>query len=97
VKRLLGILRNAVETVILLGDINEWVSMSPWLRDLHSHLGKSHCPRTFPSRFPLLALDRIWVRPKDNLQSIRAHKSALSRIASDHLPVVADIILPLGY
>ena len=40
---------------------------------------------------PLLSLDRIWVRPQQALQALFAHTSATARVASDHLPVVADI------
>jgi endonuclease/exonuclease/phosphatase family metal-dependent hydrolase len=41
----------------------------------------------------LLALDRIWVRPRDTLLSVRAHRSPAARLASDHLPVLAEIAL----
>jgi endonuclease/exonuclease/phosphatase family metal-dependent hydrolase len=81
---------------IVMGDINEWLPGSRTLRWLHGRLGKSPAPRTFPAFFPLLSLDRIWVWPIRALLSTRAHDSPLARIASDHLPLVADIAaLPL--
>ncbi len=49
--------------------------------------------RTFPSRRPLMSLDRIWTIPNQRLHKIHVHRSALSRAASDHLPIVADIDL----
>jgi endonuclease/exonuclease/phosphatase family metal-dependent hydrolase len=47
--------------------------------------------RTWPSRRPLFALDRIWVHPPGALASVRAHASATARRASDHLPLVGMI------
>ena len=37
------------------------------------------------------ALDRIWVHPALSLHPVLAHATPASRIASNHLPVVADI------
>ena len=83
-----GILCTQREDVfVLLGDINDWFPRSRSLRLLHRCLGKSPGPATFPSRRPFLSLDRIWVRPQEALSSVHVHKSALSRIASDHLPL----------
>ena len=48
-------------------------------------------PRTFPSRWPLFALDRIWISPRQRLLQVQVHRTALSRVASDHLPLVAHI------
>jgi endonuclease/exonuclease/phosphatase family metal-dependent hydrolase len=50
--------------------------------------------RTFPSRRPLMSLDRIWTLPNERMQKIHVHRTHLSRVASDHLPLVADITLP---
>jgi endonuclease/exonuclease/phosphatase family metal-dependent hydrolase len=76
---------------ILLGDINEWIPVSRGLRRIHRMLGKSPALLSFPSWLPFLALDRIWVRPKEVMRKIEAHRTNLSRMASDHLPVVAEI------
>ena len=46
---------------------------------------------TFPSRFPLLALDRILGNPQSMISSIEVHNTALARVASDHLPIKARI------
>ena len=45
----------------------------------------------FPSRLPLLALDRVWVRPRPALLALKAHRSPLAAKASDHLPVKAIV------
>ena len=79
---------------ILLGDINEWFPTRRGLRLLHRALEKSPVTRTYPSQWPFLPLDRIWVRPRDALRNVRVHQSPLARRASDHLPVVAEIRHP---
>jgi len=81
----------AAAVTILLGDFNEWYSRGAALRSAVHRFGRMPAPPTFPSRHPLLALDRIWIDPADKLISVRAHQSVLSRAASDHLPLVAQI------
>jgi endonuclease/exonuclease/phosphatase family metal-dependent hydrolase len=49
--------------------------------------------RSFPSRRPILPLDRIWIHPVNVLRRMFVHRSALAKSASDHLPVVADLDL----
>lgn len=44
-------------------------------------------------RWSDFALDRIWVRPQRRLSRLHAFKTPLSRMASDHLPLVAEIDL----
>ena len=78
---------------VLLGDLNEWFLWGRPLRWLHAHFGRPPAPRTFPAGWPLLALDRVWVKPHDCLRSIGVHASPLARLASDHLPVVAALDL----
>ena len=74
---------------VLIGDINEWLLWGRPLRWLHRFFIKPPAPATFPARWPLLALDRIWVRPRRRLERVFVHRSATAREASDHLPVVA--------
>jgi endonuclease/exonuclease/phosphatase family metal-dependent hydrolase len=78
---------------VLLGDLNEWFLWGRPLRWLHAHFGRPPAPRTFPAGWPLVALDRVWVKPRDCLRAIAVHQSALARLASDHLPVVAALDL----
>jgi endonuclease/exonuclease/phosphatase family metal-dependent hydrolase len=76
---------------ILMGDLNEWFLWGRPLRWLKRYFHLSHQPPTFPARWPLLALDRIWVYPCQRLQSVHVVKTVLSRDASDHLPLLAEI------
>lgn len=78
---------------LLLGDFNEWRPFAPTLRALNRLLGTSHARCSFPSRFPLLPLDRIWVSPSQTLQSVYTINTPLTRLASDHLPVVAELCI----
>lgn len=91
VKKILEVLRATPpsERVIVLGDINEWMPLGRPLRWMHALLGHSPAERSFPSRWPLLALDRVWARPRHALLALKAHRSALAAVASDHLPVKA--------
>lgn len=79
------------EMTIVLGDTNEWLPLSRSLAPLEQCFGKAPAPCTYPSRRPILALDRIWVRPREALSSMCVHKTSLSRIASDHLPLKARV------
>jgi endonuclease/exonuclease/phosphatase family metal-dependent hydrolase len=83
---------------IVLGDFNEWIrgSVSPTLT---RHLDRAHLPlrrrsRTFPSRLPLFRLDRIYFDPPLRLASVRRYKSGAAMLASDHLPLIADLAVP---
>jgi endonuclease/exonuclease/phosphatase family metal-dependent hydrolase len=74
---------------VLLGDLNEWFLPGRPLRWLRSRFGRTPAPATYPARWPLLALDRIWVEPRSLLLELRPHASPLARVASDHLPLRA--------
>ena len=91
VRRLLNAFDTDRMPVILLGDINEWFMWGRPLRWLVSHFQSVPAVATFPSRRPLLALDRIWMHPRRRLVQVRAHATELARLASDHLPLVARI------
>ena len=93
VKKILEVLRATppTERVVVLGDINEWMPLGRPLRWLNALLGHSPAERSFPSRWPLFALDRVWARPRHALLALKAHRSPLAVLASDHLPVKAII------
>lgn len=92
VQKLLGALsERRTKTVIVLSDFNEWLPTGRSLRWIHTHLGKTALVRTFPSRFPVFALDRIWVSPPSSLVELCCVRTPLSRLASDHLPLKATI------
>ena len=95
VKAILKLLKETpiCERVVVLGDINEWLPLGRPLRWLNALFGHSPAERSFPARWPLVALDRVWVRPRHTLLALKAHRSPLAELASDHLPVKALIAL----
>lgn len=80
---------------LLVGDLNEWrVGRGSSLARLHPTFDPaSGAVPSFPSRFPVLALDRALGHPHDLVTSVEVHDSPLARIASDHLPIKAHIDL----
>jgi endonuclease/exonuclease/phosphatase family metal-dependent hydrolase len=80
---------------LVIGDINEWRPRGFALYSLDSHMGKAPSRRTFPSFFPVFALDRIWVKPRSALLQVKIANHGLARTASDHLPVLATVNLSI--
>lgn len=81
-----------VDTAVLMGDLNEWFIWGSTLRRLKAYFDTTPAKKSFPSFFPIFALDRIWVHPRQHLLSLDIHKTALAKKASDHLPVLARIL-----
>jgi len=81
------------DRAVLMGDLNEWFLWGKPLRHLHRYFEKTRAIATFPSRRPVLALDRLWTHPASMLKGLAAHSSELARVASDHLPLVATLEL----
>jgi endonuclease/exonuclease/phosphatase family metal-dependent hydrolase len=76
---------------LLLGDFNEWSRFSAVSRRLCAHFDVTRRLATFPSRTPVVGLDRVWVHPRGRLRETRVESSPAARLASDHLPLVATI------
>jgi endonuclease/exonuclease/phosphatase family metal-dependent hydrolase len=80
---------------VLMGDLNEWRRRRR--SALHSFAPRfgplGHGVPSFPSYFPVLALDRILARPHSIVSGLEAHDTPLARLASDHLPIKARIRL----
>jgi endonuclease/exonuclease/phosphatase family metal-dependent hydrolase len=77
--------------VVVLGDFNDWLPGRSVVHVLDQRLGVAKRLRSFPSSRPMLPLDRIWIHPARALRRMFVHASPLARLASDHLPVVAEI------
>jgi endonuclease/exonuclease/phosphatase family metal-dependent hydrolase len=79
---------------LLLGDFNEWFNgrASRLLRAEFGHpFGRRKRIRTHPSPFPVFPLDRIYHDPAVRIEAVKVHTSRRARVASDHLPIYADI------
>lgn len=81
--------------VLLMGDLNEWrLGPRSALHGLAPVFGPLHAAiPSFPSRFPVWALDRILGHPHSLIASVERHDTPLARIASDHLPLMAAVDL----
>ncbi len=82
---------------IVLGDFNEWgrglvadVLAEGGLNsiDLYPHLRRR---RTYPGFFPVLHLDHIYFSGQVEIRSVALPRTRLALVASDHLPLVADV------
>jgi endonuclease/exonuclease/phosphatase family metal-dependent hydrolase len=82
---------------VVLGDFNDWLPGRSVVHVLDDRLGRPPRPRSFPAFWPVAALDRIWVHPKESLRRISVHATRTARRASDHFPVVADIDAAIRY
>lgn len=87
--------------VLVGGDFNDWRSL---LHPIFTEILDFRCAtqrrfawatavRTYPSFSPTGGLDRVYFRGPIRLQRARTCRMRLSRIASDHLPVIADFTL----
>lgn len=72
---------------IALGDFNDWRDPGQVGRMLRPAFPHVFSGRTFPSRFPVFPLDRIFLTRE--FRAIRASVT-LQSAASDHLPVIVD-------
>jgi len=81
---------------IILGDFNEWARgiakdvLAERLQsiDLSKHLSRR---RTYPGIFPVLHLDHIYYEGEVEVLKVTLPRDRLALIASDHLPLVADL------
>lgn len=89
----LGMVPRPGVPTLLMGDFNAWWPHGRWLRRMGDGSGRRWRPATFPTRLPLLSLDRILVTPHHLLRTLEVHRCADSRRASDHLPLVAEVFL----
>jgi endonuclease/exonuclease/phosphatase family metal-dependent hydrolase len=88
--------RHVTGPKIVLGDFNEWMRgltttlLSSKLKavDLGRYMTRR---RTYPGLFPILHLDHIYYDGPLEIVHIELPRTRLSLVASDHLPLVADV------
>ena len=87
---------------ILAGDFNATSITRPYQTLARNHadcqrqLGLKPTLKTFPSGFPAIRIDHVFVSPEIRVTGVRAPFSPLSRMASDHLPLVVDFEIQPG-
>jgi endonuclease/exonuclease/phosphatase family metal-dependent hydrolase len=81
---------------IILGDFNEWMrglatrTLSSLFDsiDIQAHLRRR---RTYPGIFPVVHLDHIYYEGAVDVRRVELPRTRKALIASDHLPLVADL------
>ena len=100
-ERLLGLIRSRVkpsEPLILAGDFNDWPEELSELLFSEAGLVEAHFmrfgdhARTYPSAFPVLKLDRIYVRDLE-IESVLRLSGPPWDSLSDHLGLVSELKL----
>jgi endonuclease/exonuclease/phosphatase family metal-dependent hydrolase len=85
--------------VILLGDFNAtatsvvYRTLTARLEDARRLSPVRRPTSTFPSRLPFLRIDHVFVSAGIRVRDMDAPYSRLTRVASDHLPLVMDFAL----
>jgi endonuclease/exonuclease/phosphatase family metal-dependent hydrolase len=80
------------QPTVLMGDFNEWWPRSRGLATLREHAELPPAPPTFPAWLPALSLDRIALSGCRLRGEVRRYLTPLTRRASDHLPIFADLV-----
>lgn len=76
---------------VLMGDLNEWSVTLGCLRDFARHFAIADTGPSFHASRPLARLDRIMTSPGLRVVACGVHHSAAARVASDHLPIWAEV------
>jgi endonuclease/exonuclease/phosphatase family metal-dependent hydrolase len=83
--------------VIVAGDFNDWrrragdILRRSGLEEIF-HSANGRLARSFPAHFPVLQLDRIYVRNASRCKPITLHRQPWARL-SDHAPLAAEVTL----
>ena len=78
---------------VIMGDFNQWGRQTGAMREFAQGWHIVTPGRSYPSRQPVATLDRIVASTHWNVVSSDVHHTALSTVASDHLPVKAVLSL----
>jgi endonuclease/exonuclease/phosphatase family metal-dependent hydrolase len=88
--------RRVAAPKVILGDFNEWMrglatrTLSSLFEsiDIRGHLKRR---RTYPGLFPVVHLDHIYYEGRVEVRGVELPRTRQALIASDHLPLVADL------
>ena len=89
----------AEKPAILLGDFNSvrisraYRLIATHLRDVRTLVRPARAFRTFPTRYPAVAVDHIFVNAALSPTQLNVHRTPLARLASDHFPLVCELTL----
>jgi len=83
--------------VILCGDFNLLPSspihrrLKDTLKDKQEALSLGHTEWTFPSHYPMVRFDHLFVSPDLDVESVQIPQTKLTKVASDHLPLLVKL------
>ena len=80
---------------LIAGDFNEWRGLPAGFQHLARNFEHVRPGPSFPARWPVAHLDRMFASPELTVEDAAVHRSALAASASDHLPVWARLKLPV--
>lgn len=80
--------------VIVAADLNEGPGGSAWRMVEDGLAGSTADEPTFPAVVPSRRIDGLFVSPDVVIERYEIVSTDRARVASDHLPVVADLLLP---
>jgi endonuclease/exonuclease/phosphatase family metal-dependent hydrolase len=87
------------EPVVLCGDMNAvprsraYARLSRDLVDAHRMLAGKRPQATYPTFMPVLRLDHFFLGGAVQVADVEVVRTPLTRIASDHFPIYADLLL----
>ncbi len=90
------------EPLLLMGDFNSRPGsrihqiFASTLREARALLPSPHPRRTYPTRWPTLAVDHIFTNAALHPVSLEVHRTALACVASDHFPLVGEFVRHLS-
>jgi len=82
-----------ITPTVILGDFNLVRRQTRASRLLEEYFPTFASEPTYPSRSPQLALDRIYLSRHWQVETCRVLGTGLAKIASDHLPLIAQVRL----
>ncbi|GAA0424497.1 hypothetical protein Aca07nite_20910 [Actinoplanes capillaceus] len=80
--------------MIVAADLNEGPGGSAWRMVEDGLLGSVENAPTFPAAVPSRRIDGLFVTPGVAIERYEIISTERTRVASDHLPIVADLLLP---
>jgi endonuclease/exonuclease/phosphatase family metal-dependent hydrolase len=80
--------------VVVGGDFNDvWATLGQRFLEPAGFVRAGKSAATFPAALPLRPLDGLWIRGGLSVVSAHPVRTKASQVASDHLPIVADLEL----
>ncbi|HJV66494.1 MAG TPA: endonuclease/exonuclease/phosphatase family protein [Geomonas sp.] len=85
--------------IVLCGDFNLLPSsplhrrLKDILDDRQEALSLGHTEWTFPSHYPMVRFDHLFISPNLTVENLLIPQTKLTRVASDHLPLVVTLRL----